>query len=271
MARLTSRLISVTATFCLSLGIHNLLHTKSAASRAFDQARSEVTALTKPPVKPIKESSAENTSRISQEAIVRFPEIGEVRVCAHEDFGKSLRLTFIDQESGRELLSTYFGSSNWNWNNDATTADWNPKLRFRSISVKGLPNPLVIGIAMNPGGSDSAWEAVAVGVVNGRLEPLTYETMQTSNEGGFFFGDLGHGIGFGAAQWDFVWGEDEGHPPPHKYEVKLYKWNGWRFEWERVFRTRRKYDSPQKALRAYGFNFMDAREMFPEWADVASW
>jgi hypothetical protein len=275
MVRLTSRLISLTTTLCLSVGIHNLLHTKSANSRAIDQAAPEIIAPVPLPLpdlatKPINESTM-NTSRISQQAIVRFPEIGDVRVCAHEDFGNALRLTFTDQKSEKEIRSTYFGNSNWSWSNDRSTDELNPKLRFKTISVRGFPKPLVIGIAMNPGVSDSGWEAAAVGVVNGELELLTFETMETSNDGGFFFGDLGHGLGLGAAQWDFVWGEDEGHPPPHKYEIRLYKWNGRRFEWLKFIRTRRQYDSSQKALSAYGFNFVDVRRMFPEWSDIGSW
>jgi hypothetical protein len=213
-------------------------------------------------------SSPEGYSLISQEATVRFPQIGNVRVRAHEEFKKYLKLEFIDPRSGDDIHTSYLGNFDWNWTNNV---EWNPKLRFKVISVKGLPDPLVVGIAMNPGGSDSGWEAVAVGVVNGQLEQLNYETLQTSNEGGFYFGDLGHGLGLGAAQWDFVWGEDEGHPPPHKYEVKLFKWNGWRFEWEKVFRTGRKYNSAQKALRAYGYHFVDIRTKFPDWADVAEW
>ncbi len=274
MTRMLRCLISFTTTFTLSAAIHYLLP-KPAPSREVDQTQLEMI----PPVPgPILVAIPSPTpflkspvSRISQERIVRFPGVGEVRVCAHEDFGKAPRLTLIDQHSGKEILSSYVGSFNWSWNDDPAAVEMNPTLRFRPISVKGLPNPLVIGIAMNPGGSDSAWEAVAIGVVNGKLEVLTYETMQTSNEGGFFFGDLGHGLGLGAAQWDFVWGEDEGHPPPHKYEVKLFKWNGWRFEWEKVIRTRRQYNSPQTALRAYGFKFVDIRSEFPEWADIESW
>jgi hypothetical protein len=270
MARLTSRLISFTTTLCLSAGIHGRLHTKSATSRAFDQVRSEASALHSRPSKATNESSAESASRISQEEIVRFPKIGDVRVCANEDFGKDLRLTFSNEKSGGIIQSYDFGNSYWNWGDDSDGA-WHPKLRFKAISIKGFPTPLVVGIAINPGASDSAWQAVAFGVVDGQLQLLTFETMETSDDGGFFFGDLGHGLGLGAAQWDFVWGEDEPHPPPHKYEMKLYKWNERRFEWERVIRTRRQYNSARAALRAYRFKFVDFRGLFPEWADMESW
>jgi len=205
-------------------------------------------------------------SKISQEEVIRFPQIGAVRVSAHE--GRELELTFVDAKSGKQILTSSLGDYHWYRSDDPADADWTPKLRFKVISIKGLPDPLVIGIAMDPGVSDSAWEAVAIGVVNGELERLNFETLEASNEGGFFFGDLGHGLGLGAAQWDFVWGEDECHPPPHKYEMKLYKWNGRRFEWEKVIRTRRQYNSPQKALLAYGFHFGNVRDLIPEWAGI---
>ena len=274
MARIAARLLCITSTFCIGLVADALLHTKIEDSQSDKHSTTASTTSTVlPPAIPSPTKSIDDASpdSISQESIVRFPQIGDVRVCAHDDFGKTPRLTFIDQKSGREILSAYVGSFAWPWS-DKAAAELNPKLRFKAISVKGLPDPLVIGIAINPGVSDSAWQAVAVGLVDGNLEVLTYETMETSNEGGFFFGDLGHGIGLGAAQWDFVWGEDEGHPPPHKYEVKLFKWNGWHFEWYKVFRTARTYNSPKAALKAYGLRFKDVRLMFPEWTDLeTSW
>ena len=262
MTRVIHCLLSFVTTACLSTGIHFLLP-KSGALLTANPEPVRSTALPVFVATPIIEPSPGGYSLISQEAIVRFPQFGNVRVRAREEF-KSLKLEFIDPKSEREVHTSYLGNYDWSWDNP----DWNPKLRFKVISIKGLPDPLVVAIAMNPGVSDSGWEAVAVGVVNGRLEQLNYEALETSNEGGFYFGDLGHGLGLGAAQWNFVWGEDECHPPPHKYEVKLFKWNGRRFEWEKVLRTRRRYNSSQKALLAYGFHFVNARNLVPEWAGI---
>jgi hypothetical protein len=203
---------------------------------------------------------AKPTERISQYEVVAFPGIGDVEVCAHEDIGESPTLVFSDFQTGKELLTVYVGSSDWKILN----SDVHPGIRFRVVSIHGLPR-MVIAVGVSPGGSDSSWESVAVGVVNGQLEILTFETLRTSDFGGFSYGDLGHGLGVGAAQWDFVWGEDEGHPPPHQYEVKLFKWNGRRFEWYKLFRTRRHYESDQAALSAYGFHFVDIRGSFPDW------
>jgi hypothetical protein len=267
MTRILRCLVSFTTTFTLSAGIHHLLRAKPALE--VDRTQLEMIPPVPGPVlvaNPSPTPIVNSVSRISQEAVIRFPQIGAVRVSANE--GKNMELKFIDQKSGRQILTSSLGSYHWYRSDDPADADWNPQLRFKAISIKGLPSPLVIGIAMDPGVSDSAWQGVAIGVVNGRLERLNWETLETSNEGGFFFGDLGHGLGLGAAQWDFVWGEDECHPPPHKYEVKLYKWNGQRFDWEKVIRTRAQYNSPRAALRACGFNFVNARDLIPEWAGI---
>lgn len=202
------------------------------------------------------------TRRVNQVSVIKLPRIGPVRIQAFEPLGDGEELLVTDAGSGKEILSVYLSDYN---------ADDRSQTRFKVIRLKQFPSPLIIVIGMNPGGSDSAWEASIVGVVKGKLQELTYEHLQTSNDGGFFIGDLGNGVGFGVAQWNFVWGEDEGHPPPHKYEITLYKWNGWRFEWHRVFRTRRKYNSGRAALRAYGLNYTDIRKTFPEWADVETW
>lgn len=205
--------------------------------------------------------------RISQESVINVRGIGRLRICAHEDFGSAPKLVFTDATSGEELLSVPMGGYQWISREDVAV---NPKLRFKIVTIKGFSSPLIIGVAINPGGSDSAWEAVAIGVVSGRLEALTYEHLTTSDEGGFFFGDLGHDVGFGAAQWDFVWGEDESHVSPHQYEIKLYKWNGWRFEWYKVFRTA-SHNSGQEALQAQGLHYVDIRKSFPEWSDREAW
>lgn len=143
--------------------------------------------------------------------------------------------------------------------------------RFKIISTKQFSGPLIVAIAMAPGGSDCAWEMSVAAAVNGKLEELTYEHLETSDEGGFFVGDLGNRVGFGVAQWDFVWGEDEAHVSPHQYEIKIYKWNGGRFEWFRVFRTPAKYNSGRAALRASRLNYIDIRKTFAAWSDVEDW
>jgi hypothetical protein len=191
-------------------------------------------------------------TRVGQQEVVTFPGVGRVRVTAYETEGSETRLVFQQIDSGKELI-------NINMSNES----FNPSLRFRVMHVKGLPDPLVVGVSVSPGGSDSGWEAAAFGAVGGELRHLTRnEDFQSGDKGGFYFGDLGGGRGLGAAVWDFVWDFDyESHLDSHQYEIKLYKWNrvNARFEWERVFRTQGKFDSYKPALRSVGLRFGDVR------------
>jgi hypothetical protein len=206
--------------------------------------------------------------RISQEEEINFDGIGLVSVSA-QDIRYTAKLVFTKISSGEDLLEAYVHSDMESYDDDHP--DMNPTLKFTVKRITGLPNPLVIAVAMNPGGSDDGWESFAVGAVNGRLQQLTFEHLQINDDGGFFFGNLGGGIGLGAAQYDSVWGEDESHPPPHRYEIKLYKWNGRRFEWEKVLRTRAQYNCAHDGIRALGFHFTDIRATFSDWAYLGDW
>jgi len=202
--------------------------------------------------------------QISQEQILNLPRIGRVRIRAFEPLDDSPDFEFTNLLTGKKQLEEYVSPSYCGGVHENQS-------RFIIIRNRCLLSPLVISIVMSPGRSDSGWEATAAGVINGELQELTYEHLRTSDEGGFFFGDLGHSIGYGAVQWDFVWGEDEAHVSPHRYEITLYKWNGWRFEWYRVFRTRSKYFSGRAALRANGLHYVDIRKSFPGWSNIDTW
>lgn len=212
---------------------------------------------TKPPqahartAAPAAEPTPAGITRPAQREVVLMRGIGSVRVTAYENDDEA-RLVLEDDATGEKLESvTMAGGSR------------NPELRFRVLHVKGLPDPLVVGLARSPGGSDSGWEAVAFGPVGGELEEVTgFERLRTGDRGGFHFGDLGGGLGPGAAVWTDVWDpEYEGHPSPHRYEVTLYRWSSVnaRFEWHKVFRTRGKFGTGDEALRASGLRFRDVR------------
>lgn len=205
------------------------------------------------------EAPVASTPRISQRETLLMPGDGRVRVTAFET-EEDAHLVFEDADSGRQLLSITMA-------HDALK----PTLRFKVMRVKGLPGPLVVGVGVSPGGSDSSYKLVAVAVVNGNLKELTRtDTFNTSEEGGFYIGDLGDGLGPGLAVWDFVWDFDyESHVSPHQYEIKLYRWNREtsRFEWASVLRSPGKFDSGEKAIRSVGLRFKDLRDSIPEFKE----
>lgn len=207
----------------------------------------------------------DKTPRISQQKIVNFPGIGQVRITANEACELCPELEFRDAKTNRLLSSSHFsGDASGEDNNDA-------QVRFRVMHITGLPDPMIVGIGISPDGSDDSWSSVAVGAVNGALRELTSETLNASNQGGFYYGDLGGGRGIGTIGCDAVFGNDsdEGHYSAHHYELKIYTWDKKtnRFEWHQVLRTRGKFDSGEKALRSMSFKFADIRKTFPDFAD----
>jgi len=200
---------------------------------------------------PIQEAANVEPMRVAQREVVRMPGVGLVRVTAYEGDEETL-LVFEDAATGEKLESFTTASGSHG-----------PTLRFTLVHADGLPDPMVVGLAVSPGGSDSDWGATAFAAVGGELRRVTgFEALRAGDRGGFYFGDLGGGLGPGAAVWNDVWDLDyEGHPSPHRYEVKLYKWSRARkrFEWHRVFRTRGKFDSGEAALSSVGLYFTDVR------------
>ncbi|MDQ5835581.1 MAG: hypothetical protein M3379_02255 [Acidobacteriota bacterium] len=236
---------------------------KPGATAATAQPAGEAGKLLPAPSTPTAtqvEAHATPTPRISQRETLLMPGVGRVRVTAFET-EEDAHLVFENADSGKQLLSQTMA-------HDALK----PTLRFKVMRVKGLPGPLVVGIGVSPGGSDSSYELAAFTPVGGKLEELTRtDTFNTSEEGGFYIGDLGHGLGLGLAVWNFIWDFDyESHVSPHQYEIKLYRWNKAeaRFEWARVLRTPGKFDSGEKALRSVGLRFKDLRDSIPEFKDL---
>src|SRR5215831_16622963 len=111
MAKIARCLISCLSTFALSAGIHWLLpgssHSDEVVSAQLEMIPPVPLFLPDPSPTPVVTSAV---PRISQEEVIRFPQVGAVRVSAHEYFGRDLSLTFTDPESGRMIQSCDFGS-----------------------------------------------------------------------------------------------------------------------------------------------------------------
>ena len=255
------RLTLALAAFLCGFHLTNLCDSPRAPRARASSPAAVPPALPQPPSPPARDATAPaaaEEARVVQEEFIYAPGFGRVRVTASEHAGGFARLSFTNAATWEKLFDTPVGSG------DA----FDPELRFRVIPVDGVAGPLVVALTRDVGGSDSSWEAVAVGVVNGQFEVLTHESMVTSNQGGFYFGDLGGGRGPGAAVWGSVEGEGEGHYGPHRYEVILYAWNPKtsRFEWSQVRRTAGVVSSGRSALRSLGLGFGDIRRSFPDFA-----
>lgn len=252
MKRLAARLLITLTTFLFSLFITAALYRVMPTTNATPAAAPNS-------LHPEPTPAAMKTPRISQQEIVNFPGVGRVKISALETFGESVHLEFRDADSDKLLDREFFFGDG-----AVEGSAENPCLRFRVLHIKGLPDPLVVAASITPAADHDDWKSFAIGVVNGKFVDLASEQLEGTDQGGFYYGDLGRGRGTGAVSWNFVWG-NESHPAPHQYEVKIYKWNPKTasFEWSQVLRTRTKFEDGEKAVRSLGFGVRDALRSLP--------
>lgn len=211
--------------------------------------------------------------KIKQEGVVRFPRAGEVRVRAVEQPLRLPRLEFASLPAGRALRVFTLGTSDPRaYRPDAGWGESpiDPFVRFMPLDAEGLPRPLVLAVAVRPGGSDHGFETTLIGEAGGRLKVLTAEPLLTSIQGGVFVGDLGRAYGRGAAVWGFLWDDDEAHYDAHRYEVKLYPYDARRAVFRRaaVLRSKGKHRSGADALEELGLpRYANLLDDFPALKD----
>jgi hypothetical protein len=213
-------------------------------------------------------SSAE-ASHVVQSATVSFMRIGEVIVRALEPEGHLPQLVLAEASTGRLLLVTDVGTSDPEANESYVIhRDWgpsSPRVRFLVRRVTGVPNPLVLAVAIRPGGSDCRYAASIVGAFDGELKNLTPSRLWTNAEGGFAVGNLGGDRGFGLIRWNFIWG-NEAHSGPHRYEVSIFRFDptGLRFKLLQNTTSSRKYANGEEFLTELGFHCRNLLRDFPD-------
>lgn len=189
---------------------------------------------------------------MTQEEVLDFPRAGRVRVRAVEALGRLPRLEFSSETTGRALSSVTLGKSApemYKPLDEPGVSLIDPFVRFMPLNVGGLPAPLVLAVAVRPGGSDHGFETTLVGASGRTFRALTPEPLLNSIQGGVFVGDLGGARGPGVAVWSFLW-EDDAHYAAHRYEVKLYPFDARRGVFRRasVLRSRGKHKRGEDAL-----------------------
>jgi hypothetical protein len=213
-------------------------------------------------------SSAE-LSNVAQSATVNFPGLGTVSVKALEPEGHLPQILITERPAGRQLLLTDVGTSDPEGRHSYVIHhDWRascPRVRFRVQNVTGMPSPLILAIAIRPGGSDCRYAATIIGAVDGQLKVLTPDQLWSNAEGGFYVGDLGRRRGYGLVRWNFVWG-DEAHYQPHRYEVSIFRFDAAESRFKLVQKTtsHRKYHTGEEWLAEMGLNCRNVLRNFPD-------
>jgi len=204
---------------------------------------------------------------VTQRATTDFQGIGQVRVEAIEPVGKLPKLRISGTQSGRLLFSVSVGTLNPEFY-IIPAEKWatNPRLRFTVIEGMSPRSPLVVAVAMTPGGSDCKYEGIVVGTVKGKLTVLTPKPVETLAEGGIYLGDLGSGQGYGLAVWDFIWGPNESHVDPHHYKLALYRYDmaHSRFMLFKTVESKEKHSSYDEALSELGLHYSNLLRDFPD-------
>jgi hypothetical protein len=208
---------------------------------------------------------------VKQEEVLTFQSLGRVRVRAVEVPHQLPRLEFSAASDNRRLLTVPVGTSDRKaFVREPGDSLINPLVRFRVLKVEALPDPLVLAVAVRPGGSDHGFEATLIGEVNGRLRVLTPQPAPLVNlQGGFFVGDLGGGRGPGFAAWTFIW-EDGAHYDEHRYLVRLYSFEPGRasFRGAITLRSQGKHLRGEDALAELGLpRYENLLDSFPAISD----
>ena len=212
-------------------------------------------------------------ARVVQTRRVNFSVVGEVDVNAVEQFGGPLRVEFVRPRTRELVASVPFGveGSDLSYYPREGGGGLNPFVRFEVVWVAGARHgPVVLAVAVTPGGSDCAFEALIIGVRDGRIEVMHDEPLFTNIQGGVYVGDLGRGRGPGAVVWGFLW-ETGCHYCAHRYEVRVFTFDSkklW-FEAGPVFRSKGRYEGQgEGALAELGLRY---RDLLKEMSDVSDY
>ncbi|HTX76698.1 MAG TPA: hypothetical protein VMD29_10880 [Terracidiphilus sp.] len=130
-------------------------------------------------------SPAPELPKVFTSAKVAFPRIGEVSIKANVKQGSNPHLSFRSSRGGLLLDAVVGTGKGWKESVVELQPDWvMEKLAFVVIHRPGLPDPLVVALAMDPGGSDCAYRAALFGEVSGRLKELTPDLSDHDFRGG---------------------------------------------------------------------------------------
>lgn len=182
-------------------------------------------------------------ANVVQQAEVEFPGVGKATVRMIETVGSAPTLEIIPQGRKRTPARFVMGRGDDFFVIEDANSLLRCQARFKVLNVKGFPDPLIVALAVTPGGSGHGFEMELVGVVGGRFQRLAQKRLQTSNLGGFHVGDLGEGQ-IGVAVWDYIWADGEAHYQPHQFSFALYGVNS---RSNRLFLLRK-----QKSAQKYG-------------------
>lgn len=207
-----------------------------------------------------KEPDADSKPKFVQSSIINFPKSGRVIVQAREQVGEFPEMIFVSAKTGKVLLRSSVKDKSLIPDN----GDWTqPHLGFHIIRSASLIGPAIMAVGACPGGSDNGFSLTVFGEVAGKLSQLNDKPLSTSNQGGYYLGNLSKNLGYGLAVWDFIWGNGTGecHYCKHRYEIEIYKLEDGKLKRTLRRASRKRYDSEKgvESLHEFGITGHDQR------------
>jgi hypothetical protein len=186
----------------------------------------------------------------------------QLRALESNDPAKLPRLAFLNGAC-HLVVSTVFGRPD----PEAQGSD-KPQhlLRFRTLTVAGMPDPVVLAVMASPGASDTEFETQIFARQGDGFRPLLARAAITPIEGGVFLGDLGTDLGPGFAAWHMAWRAGESHADPHRYTLLRWRWTGQGLASLPAVTTAKTYGNPEAALRELGVGYHDMTRDFADFA-----
>jgi hypothetical protein len=186
----------------------------------------------------------------SREAVVAFPTVGRVTVEARftpslpkENEALQRPVLIFRSPEGRELQRVEF----------AVGDNWHSELNFTVVQLPEFTDPLIIAVAVEPGGSDHHYESTVIGVVDGKIQDLLKEHPRSNVQGAFCLGRFGRNRKPGILSLNFIW-KTGVHYQAHRYRCILYGWTGRTFDKAKVLETKSAHETWQDAASELGFH-----------------
>ncbi len=193
--------------------------------------------------------------KVTQAASINFKVNDDLIAMAVEELGKPPMI--ILQHGKNTVFSAEFDKSFTSADEFAYT---NSFLRFRFFNIKGLPDPILLAVAVSPGGSDVNFEIKIISEKTGKISLLNPKSIFMSIQNGIYLGFINSKYGYGMITWEFQW--DAAHYDPHTYKISIYTWDNKNltFTLNKEFITQRKFKDGPSALKYYGLPYRNFRD-----------
>ena len=190
-----------------------------------------------------------------QQALLSIAPIGQIKITAHEALPNQRKGPFLtfETQDGALLKRIDFDYSG--------PEEYPNIVRFRIFNQSNMPGPLIAAVNTSVGGSAIIFEALIIGIIDGKISELS-DRIEGQSINCLYIGKFGHYPSISFLYLDDVPAGDEIHYAPHRYQEKLYTWRGDKFVLVSERKTKSKYKYCGDAAVELGYHCQ--HEIFSE-------